>query len=709
MVKLNTNNIECQAERTDEKSTDSTSSTESDHPISRLRRLLGDNAVFVPCPRGQKGPRFTGWQGWTASDTDFTLASGGFDGRNIAVLLGERTAFYCLDFDDEENRQTFTAANPSIADTFQVTGRRGAKYIISADTPPPFSGKDVTFDGSTVCEILQGNATIAGTHPEGIEYQDNGKPVQSVSWESIRWPVGWELPGQEKCEPNIHRPDPIILPSAEEPAIQPVAEEIFRRIAGTRAIFTRGGRAVELEAGDDGGGVLRMITPAGFCSRLENFGRPMKWVSGGRDAEPLLKNCSCSKELAEKLLAAQQINLLPRITSIVTGPVAIERNGKLEILGDGFHEKGSGGILVRGTVEPDRMTLTDAVRIIEQVLQDFRFATEGDRARAVAFLLSPALKGILDKAFPIFIVEAVDSQTGKGYLVITIGAVYGERPALVGQRNGGVGGFDESLGARLIEGRPFVLFDNLKGKIDSAYLEMILTAPSVVPCRIPHRGEISVDVSGFTFALTSNGVETTRDLANRANVIRLRRKEDGRFTEFAEGDLLEHVQANRGRFIGAVFTVLAEWVSRGKPLSDDYRGPGAFRTWWRAVDYIGREIIGTTSPLEGLHEAAERTANPALQWLRNVCLAVEAEERLGEGFTASGLVELSQEHGLTVPGMRPEGAGAQKVIGGIMKRIFKDEDHLQLDDWTIHREQKETRREDGKGYWNLNFYVVQKQ
>ena len=675
--------------------------------LDRLRDLLGADAILIPCPHRTKGPAgVTGWQKWTAEDTKRAECDGRFEGANIAVLLG--SGLYAIDIDDDTDLETFFGLNPDLRGTFTVRGQRGAKMIVHADAPP-FDGKDIKRDGGTVCEVLQGNATIGGTHPAGMEYRDNGKPAMPVSWESIRWPDGWELPGREKREPDVHRPDPIILPSSEEPAIQPAANSIFKRISGTKTMFLRGGRVVELGAGDDGGAVLEIVSPAGFCSRLEGYGPVMKWVSGGKDSEPMLKPAACSKELAEKLIAAQEVDLLPRITSIVTGPVPIEKEGSLVPLGDGFHDVDSGGgILVRGSVTPKAMTLSEAVAVIVETLADFRFVTDSDRARAVAFLLSPVTKRVIGVSFPIFIVEAADSQTGKGYLVSTVAAICGERPSLVGQRNGGVGGFDESLGARLIEGRPFILFDNLRGKIDSAYLEMILTAPGAVPCRIPHRGEISIDVTGFTFALTSNGVETTRDLANRANVIRLRKREDGRFTEYSEGDLLEHIRANRGRFIGAVFTVMAEWISRGKPLSDDYRGPGAFRTWWRAVDYICREILGTSSPLDGLQAAAERTANPSLQWLREICLAIEGEERIGEEFSGSGLVDLSQEHGLTVPGMRSEGVGAQKIVGGIMKRIFKD-DHLhQLDDWTISRDQKEVPREDGKGFREMNFYTVQK-
>ena len=58
---------------------------------------------------------------------------------------------------------------------------------------------------------------------------------------------------------------------------------------------------------------------------------------------------------------------------------------------------------------------------------------------------------------------------------------------LVAKLKGGVGGFDESLAQQLINGRPFIQFDNVRGVIDSQYLEAILTVTygDTIAARIP--------------------------------------------------------------------------------------------------------------------------------------------------------------------------------------------------------------------------------
>lgn len=467
----------------------------------------------------------------------------------------------------------------------------------------------------------------------------------------------------------------------------------------------------EVVTDDSGRLKLTPVNPAGFRSRLENYGPLMKYVSMGPNQPRALKPTDCSKVLSEALLAAREVEYLPGIRTISTGPVAVEEDGKIKLLGDGYHEiDGNSGILVINSVSIQQMKVSEAVKALLEIFEEFSFVAESDRARAIALLLSPALKagGFIHQPFPIHLIEANASQTGKGFMAELVSAVYGETPGLVGEREGGVGSFDESISRAIIGGRPFILLDNIRGRLKSAFLEMLLTMPGSVPCRVPYQGELEVDASGVTFLLTSNGIEATPDLANRANIIRLRKRAGVEFRRYPDGDILDHVRGDRARYVSAIYAVLAEWVARGKQHSDDLRGQGAFRTWWRVVDYLCREIFGMVSPLDGMGPVVERTANPGLQWLREVCVTLEKDGRIGTEFSASGLAELSQENALKIPGVPDDYSGAEKVIGGIMRRVFQEADDYQLDDWLFRRVRREVSREDGKGKREIKFYKVQK-
>src|SRR5262249_7028655 len=147
---------------------------------------------------------------------------------------------------------------------------------------------------------------------------------------------------------------------------------------------------------------------------------------------------------------------------------------------------------------------------------------------------------------------------------------------------------DESLSAALLSGRPFIALDNLRGRLDSKFLEAIVTWPGQVPVRVPHRGETLVDTRGVTFQLSSNGLDATRDAINRASIVRIRKKPKSHsFRSWPEGGLLAHVVARAPYYLGCVFAVVREWVQAGEPqLQPDGSGFHDFREWAGVLNWI---------------------------------------------------------------------------------------------------------------------------
>jgi|tagenome__1003787_1003787.scaffolds.fasta_scaffold20866626_1 hypothetical protein len=62
---------------------------------------------------------------------------------------------------------------------------------------------------------------------------------------------------------------------------------------------------------------------------------------------------------------------------------------------------------------------------------------------------------------------------------------------------------------------------------------------------------VQVGVQVFHRQLMVNGVEATRDMANRSSIIRIRKRDRFTYSNFSEGDLLLHVRANQAYFLGA--------------------------------------------------------------------------------------------------------------------------------------------------------------
>lgn len=497
----------------------------------------------------------------------------------------------------------------------------------------------------------------------------------------------------------------IILPSNCGVTITVAAEQIFSRIAPRHEIFRRGGAAMRLVEIEHGKLTLDVLSPTSFRSLLEKFGTLMVWRSD-REGKRKLVPSLCAEETAAAILACEKIALLPPVRGVVSRPVLANVGGTPKVLGKGYHSE-NGGLLVTGGGIPPDLPLEEAVTALRLLVEEFDFLTQGDRSRALASIITPALcsGGWVTDAAPADTAEGDQSQCGKGYRQKLIFALYGEEPARIARKDGGVGGMDESVGQAMLAGRQFIQLDNIRGTLDSQFIEMLMTAGGMVGVRVPHRGEVQVDARHFLFFFTSNGVETTRDLANRSNIIRIRKRPGYGFRTFPAGDLLAHVQAQQPYFLGAVFAVVRQWAAAGCPRTTETRHD--FRQWAGALDWIVKNILKEAPLMDGHAEAQARVSNPALTWLRLVVLAIVGEQRMGEELSASAIAELCAEHELDLPGKQTDDDTARhKQVGTLMKRAFGDSADVRLDGYRIERREAEKYSEQECRFRTAKTYTV---
>ncbi len=531
--------------------------------------------------------------------------------------------------------------------------------------------------------------------------------IFGVSHQSIQKEAGLqEMPTNDRKRPRAGQRAPekgkwFFLPN-ENVTITESAQGIFAEIAKSHSLFSRGGRVVEIITGQDDATLLELVTPSAFRSRLETFGHVVgeeTLISGNLN----LKQRICPEATAKALLDTRESReLLPGIALLVNCPCITERNGGIKVLGRGYHHDNGGVYVLRGAIPPTVEAMT-AVADLGALLADFDFATPSDRSRALASLITPAMRigGFFGGAnIPADMGEADQSQSGKTYRQMVVAALYREKPYVVSQRNGGVGSSDESLSQAVIAGRPFILFDNIRGRMDSQHLEAFLTCGGMFPARIPHKGEVQIDTTRFFVQVTSNGIEATRDLANRASLIRIRKKEAGfHFREWPDGPgLLEHVSTHQAHYLGCIFAVIREWHSRGKHRTKEHRHD--FREWAQTLDWIVQNLFDAAPLMDGHEGAQQRASNPALTWLRKMALIVKTAGQNGEELTASGIVEMCRGHDIEIPGLRDleEDQKANRRVGVLCKKIFKESSKVEIDGFTVTRIEREeynpTQRKD---------------
>jgi hypothetical protein len=500
----------------------------------------------------------------------------------------------------------------------------------------------------------------------------------------------------------------IELPSSGVTIVES-AKKLFRLMAPSGWVFTRDGVVMRLARREDETLFLKIVTPQAARSLFEKFGYLVVRRAGANGTK-VLATTICSAETAKALLeSAEAQELLPEIAGLINCPIIYEREGKLNVAQPGYDPISK--LLVTGGAEPIVVEPAEAAQALTSLFDEFDFQSAGDKSRAIASLISPALKmgRFIFGHVPADVAEADQSQSGKTYRQKLIAAVYNEKVSLVPKRNGGVGSVDEAFSEQLLAGRLFIQFDNFRDRLDSPFVEAFMTAESSFPCRVPFKGSINVRPEDFFIFMTSNGVETTRDFANRSNIIRIHKKPPGfSFKKYEEGSLLEHVKAKQAYYLGCVFSVIRAWHAAGKRRTNETRHD--FKGWVQVVDWIVQNQFNMTPLMDGHQEAQERVSNPDVVFLRSVVLALVRTEQLGEPQSASDIAGICEAHSINIPGIRYSADldKMARLVGACFARKFREEDSIRMDDFQISRQFVKKKLDSGNGYVDSKVYVVER-
>jgi hypothetical protein len=403
--------------------------------------------------------------------------------------------------------------------------------------------------------------------------------------------------------------------------ITDTAQVVFNKLLQTDEFFLRDGKVftVNLKCGMK---EFRLVSPQEFRSILERyFNIKRKSLRGTGRAV-------CTGEDALGIMVNDERYQLPYVSRLLQCPV-IDITGK--ICSKGYHAQINEGTYITDGESKEVQSLSAAVDDLSKLLNGYRFTTPADKTRALAMMITPALiqGGLIDGLIPACVSEADQIGAGKTLWQTVLAAIYNDCPVVLTQQRGGVGSMDESIGSGLITGRAFIQLDNLRYKLDSTVLETLLTSPNhSLSVRVPHRGLLTVSTKGLSIYITSNGVQTTDDQADRSCFVRILKQPDGyRFEEYPEGGILKHVRANQGHYLGCIHRILQEWIAKGKPTTNEARH--RFAEWAQSVDWIMRHIFRRTDLMEGHVAAQQRTANPFMNKLRDIALCVKRLSNAG--------------------------------------------------------------------------------
>lgn len=229
---------------------------------------------------------------------------------------------------------------------------------------------------------------------------------------------------------------------------------------------------------------------------------------------------------------------------------------------------------------PDNPTREDAVlalSTLEELLQEFSFASEIDRAAALSAILTAAIRPSLPQA-PMFHVKAPQISSGKSYLTNLIASFASPSPTPATAFPSNEEECQKLLLSKLIEAPAVLCFDNLTTDLLPHKSLCSSLTDEFVSGRLLGASKTATVGTRVLFLSSGNNVDPIRDMARRCVTIRL---DPGCETPAARSFSrrpVEEVQRDRGRYVSLALTIVRAWIVAGKPRKT-CRPIASYTTW----------------------------------------------------------------------------------------------------------------------------------
>ena len=293
---------------------------------------------------------------------------------------------------------------------------------------------------------------------------------------------------------------------------------------------------------------------------------------------------------------------------------------------------------------PQNPTIDDARQAAEMLLNvvaDFEFESESDRAAWVALVLTYIGRPAIDGCTPFFAVTATTPGAGKSLAVDAGSEIAYGRPAARKPFSGKDEETQKAITATALEALPAVLMDNLDRPLGGAPLDAALTALTWSD-RVLGFSKTTGDLPLKTvWSGTGNNVRYKGDFARRVLPIRLatscERPEER--TGFEHPNLLAWVRDNRPKLAVAALTILRAYVVAGRPEQPGGKW-GSFDEW---SDLVRGSIVwcGLADPLVTRETAKDDDASGAI--IRGLIGGLLEMDENGDGLTARQIVKALED------------------------------------------------------------------
>jgi len=388
------------------------------------------------------------------------------------------------------------------------------------------------------------------------------------------------------------------------------------------------------------------------------------------------------------LLEAGYWPFFPTVVGIVNAPT-MRRDGSL-LTEPGYDRatqlwhKSSGEVVLPPIREhPSKADAEWALIELNGLLTGFPFeVNEGEtsdrcvaRSVALAGMMTTALRGTLQCAVPIFLVTATEPRTGKTYLVLLIAMLATGHipPSTAGASEDRPDEIEKRIETAALSGRPILHLNNLPNGmvLDSARLAELCTEGFVTIRMLGRHEEGLCDCRSTTAFLNGNNVRVAGDLVLRTLECRLDAKSEEPERRTFKFDPMAAVRKDRGKYLGAIFTIVRAFIKAGSPRPENMHSVAGFEEWSRLVQQ-SLMWLGMADPFGNI--TSMRAMDIQADELQTVHKVLREIFKSGDKFTVAMCKRKAEEMRTTAYGksefMWPELRDLMTVHGKINERSF---------------------------------------
>jgi hypothetical protein len=270
-----------------------------------------------------------------------------------------------------------------------------------------------------------------------------------------------------------------------------------------------------------------------------------------------------------------------------------------------FYEPAPGFDLPSVPAEPTIQQIRDAITLIVEPFWDFPFVSDADRAHAIAAMILPFARDLIEGPTPLHLCEAPSPGSGKTLMVGAITYPALGRPVVAMTEGKDEDEWRKRVLAKLRSGPSAINLDNLRRRLDSAALSSVLTAWPHWEDRLLGFSETACVPVRCLWMATGNNPALSNEMARRTVRIRIDPKQDRPWLRdgcFRHPNLLDWLKAQRGQIVAAILTVIQAWIKAGRP--ENKRTLGMFEAWTKTIGGI-LDVAGVPGFLANLEEFYE--------------------------------------------------------------------------------------------------------